>query len=259
MDTPDGFVNCERVQSYYTFYRVPVAALLWCESPIKQVDEYLSKASEIKPGIFSLPDIPCLELKCRVIHEAINSGELPVCRENGVVVEDHVAAARRHVRREDLKAWIAKNFPDDKPEFLFDKVERSTHSSINTEAFQALQVEREALRAELKKEKELNLNLSKKCEGLKTERDELESKITEIELKSSDINPRSETTYLNIIGAMKELMLSSSPTGKKLSVYDNQAAIVDALLSYYDDGKQGIKKRTLDGIFSAANKIFNSY
>jgi len=140
--------------------------------------------------------MPCLELKCRAIHEAINSGELPVCRENGVVVDDndHVAPARRHVRREDLKAWIAKKFPDDMPAFLLDK-------------------------------------------------------ITEIEPKLDAINPRLEITYLNIIGAMLELMLSSSPTGKKLSVYDNQAA----------DGKQGLKKRTLEEKFAEAKRSFNSH
>ncbi len=205
MGTPDGYTNCEQITSYYTHYPVLIAALLWCRVPIEQVEEHREKANEIKTGFFSLPYMPCLELKCRAIHEAINSGELPVCRENGVVVDDndHVAPARRHVRREDLKAWIAKKFPDDMPAFLLDK-------------------------------------------------------ITEIEPKLDAINPRLEITYLNIIGAMLELMLSSSPAGKKLSVYDNQAAIVEALLSY-NDGKQGLKKRTLEEKFAEAKRSFNSH
>ena len=180
MESPSGYNCCEQIQGFIPFYSVPDAALLWCGAPIEQIQEHLGKAIEIHSGIFSLPYMPCFEKKCKVIHWALNSRELPVYREQGNIATDHVTPNRRHVRREDLKVWIAKNFPDDKPEFLFDKVERSTHSSINKEAFQALQVEREALRAELKKEKELNLNLSEKCEGLKTERDELDRKSTRL-------------------------------------------------------------------------------
>lgn len=258
MDMPDGYVDCERIQSYYTIYSVPVAALLWCGSPIKQLDEHQSKANEIKPGFFSLPYMPCLELRCRVIHEAINSGELPVCRENGVVVEDHVAAARRHVRREDLKAWIAKNFPDDKPEFLFDNVERSTHSSINTEAFQALQVELKAKDLELKGAKECVQNITKERDELKIERDEQQAYIENRRKESESINPRSETTYLNIIGGMLELMLASFSTGRKHPVFVNQSAIIDALLSQYS-GKQGISQRTLEEKLAEAKRNINSY
>ncbi len=258
MGTPAGYNSCKQVQSYFALYPVPVAALLWCGSPPEQVNDHLSDANETLTGIFSLPYMPCLEARCRAIHEAIENGDLPVCREKGVVVDDNVAVARRHIRREDLKAWVAKNFPDDKPAFLFDKVERNTHSSINTQAFQALQVELEAKDSELKNANEWVQKITKERDELKTERDEQQAYIEKKTKESSFPNPRSEVTYLNIICAMKELMLSSSPGGKPLSVYDNQAAIVEALLSYYDDGKQGIKKRTLDGIFAAANEEFNS-
>ena len=175
MESPSGYNCCEQIQGFFPFYSVPDAALLWCGAPIEQIQEHLGKAIEIHSGIFSLPYMPCFEKKCKVIHFAINSGELPVCREQGNVVTDHVAPNRRHVRREDLKAWIAKNFPDDKPEFLFDKVERSVHSSINTEAFQALQVGLEAKDLELKDAKKCVQNISEERNELKAERDEQQS------------------------------------------------------------------------------------
>ena len=258
MGTPAGYNSCKQVQSYFALYPVPVAALLWCGSPPEQVNDHLSDANETLTGIFSLPYMPCLEARCRAIHEAIENGDLPVCREKGVVVYDDVAVARRHIRREDLKAWVAKNFPDDKPAFLFDKVERNTHSSINTKAFQALQVELKAKDLELKDAKECVQNITKERDELKTERDEQQAYIEKKTKKSRFPNPRSEVTYLNIIGGMLELMLTFSLKGQKHSTFVNQSAIIDALLSHYSD-KQGISQRTLEEKFAEAKRNINNY
>jgi hypothetical protein len=259
MESPSGYNCCEQIQGFIPFYSVPDAALLWCGVPIEQIQEHLGKAVEIHSGIFSLPYMPCFEKKCKVIHWALNSRELPVYREQGNIATDHVTPNRRHVRREDLKVWIAKNFPDDKPEFLFDKVERSAHSSITTKAFQALQVELIAKDLKLNDAKECVQNITKERDELKAERDKQQSFLKKRKKDLEPIHPRSETTYLNTIGAMLKLMLSSSPAGKKHSVYDNQAAIVDALLSHYDNGcRQGIKRDTLAKKFAAANEEFKS-
>ena len=69
--------------------------------------------------------------------------------------------------------------------------------------------------------------------------------------------PRAETTYLNIIGAMLSLMLGRTPSGRPRSVFDNQSAIVSALLADHE-GKQGISKRTLEDKFAEANRSLNS-
>ena len=67
------------------------------------------------------------------------------------------------------------------------------------------------------------------------------------------LSRRAETTYLNIIGAMLELMLSKSPSGKRYSVFDNQAAIIAALLGN-NEKKPGISERTLEQKFAAAKR-----
>lgn len=70
---------------------------------------------------------------------------------------------------------------------------------------------------------------------------------------------RAETTYLNIIGGLLALMLGKSPAGKPQSVFNDQTAIISALLAHYGEGseqktKQGITKRTLEEKFAAANR-----
>lgn len=258
MVTPPGYNSCDQIQSYFTLYPVPVAALLWCGVPQEQVNNHLTKASETKlRGVLSLSYMKCFEPRCRAIHNAIEAGVLPVCREKGVHVTDHVAPERRHVKRENLKAWIAKEFPDDKPDFLFDKIEKNTHSAINSQAFQTLQADRDAKTTELVKAKERAQQILSERDDLLVERDALKSCIDKMEAESRTINQRSETTYLNIIGAMLNLMLSSSPAGKKHSVFDNQAAIISVLLGYYGD-RPGISDRTLEAKFSEAKKSLST-
>lgn len=65
------------------------------------------------------------------------------------------------------------------------------------------------------------------------------------------LGPRQETTYLNIIGGLIELMLGESPAGNKLSAYQNAAAIIDALLIRYEKAP-GMSKRNLETKFANA-------
>jgi len=62
------------------------------------------------------------------------------------------------------------------------------------------------------------------------------------------LNPRAETTYLNIIGGLLELIVSSGAKG-----LGNETAIIQTLLEKYPN-IPGLKKRTLEGKFSAAKK-----
>lgn len=64
---------------------------------------------------------------------------------------------------------------------------------------------------------------------------------------------RAETTYLNIIGGLLNLMLSKTPAGKPQSVFSSQSAIIDTLLAHYS-GNSGISKRTLEEKFAEAKR-----
>jgi hypothetical protein len=140
--------SCDQVQSYYTVYPVPVAAALWCGIPPSEIQGHLEASTKLPHAVYRHPYIPCLEPRCRAIHEAIEKSALLVCRENGKSFDEnteHVAYDRRHVTRQNLKEWISKEFPSDKPAFLFDETERKTHAAFNADSFRALQADRDAL------------------------------------------------------------------------------------------------------------------
>ncbi|KAA3624029.1 MAG: hypothetical protein DWQ08_10860 [Proteobacteria bacterium] len=67
------------------------------------------------------------------------------------------------------------------------------------------------------------------------------------------MHPRSETTYLNIIGALVDVMLAQSPGGQRLSAFDTQADVINALLAHHE-GKPGLSRRTLEDKFAAARR-----
>jgi len=70
---------------------------------------------------------------------------------------------------------------------------------------------------------------------------------------SAPLQRRAETTYLNIIGGLLELMLSTTPGGQKGSVYTSQASIISALLADHR-GKPGIADSTLEQKFAEAKR-----
>ena len=243
--------DCEHLQAYHAYYPLPAAALLWCGVPADEVEEELGRASSHPQlrGVFRHPYIPCFEVRCRILHDAIESGTLAASRENGKITSDHIAPERRHLSRESLKAWIAKEHPSDKPAFLFDAIERSTHAAINADSFRALQVDLDASRVELEKAKARAQKSDDELSAMRGERDSLRA----IADKMVAPGVRAETTYLNIIGGLLGLMLGATPGGQKGSAYESQAAIISALLAYHE-GKQGIADSTLEQKFAEANR-----
>lgn len=69
----------------------------------------------------------------------------------------------------------------------------------------------------------------------------------------AETGPRERQTYLNIVAGLLDLMLGKTPAGKPRSVFESQAAIIDALMAHHE-GKQGITKRTLEEKFAHAKR-----
>jgi hypothetical protein len=244
--------SCSALEKPY--YKPIEAALRWCNLIQHEVTILQATADSLLPSIGAFPQWPCLRANAEKIYDAIINEELPHGRDGRTVAKgDHVAKERLTIRHSDLKAWMIKNYPDQKPKFLFDEIERSTHSAINADAFRALQADRDALKARIEKAETWAKDIKEKYNLLERERDSLKD-IVEKSYKPSE---RAETTYLNIIGGLLDLMLGKSPSGQKLSVYENQAAIISALLGYHE-GKAGIAARTLDDKFAAANRSLKS-
>lgn len=238
--------SCEQVQSYYTVYPVPVAAALWCRIEPGDVDEHLRVATQVHRAIYRHPYIKCLEPRCRALHEAIEKGVLPVSRENGKSFDgsrEQVAPERRHVNRSDLKEWIAREFPADKPPFLFDEIERTTHAAINADVYQALQADRDALKTRIDKAEEWARQIIAEKNALARERDSLMAMVE----NGKAPGPRAETTYLNIIGGLLELICNPRP-GR-----NSEATVIRELVDNYSD-KPGISKATLEARFADAKR-----
>lgn len=262
--------SCDDVKSYFSYYTIPQIALLWCGVEPHELQEEMNRAKPVAESIsllrnvFRHPYISCMEPRCRVLQDAIDNSELPVGRDGGrsALVKDigHVAYDRRTIFRADLKVWIAKNFPNDKPAFLFDEIERATHQAINADSFRALQADRDALKARIEKATEEFRKLRQELDTISGERDSLRQMVDSMSKQTqaaSAVDLRSETTYLNIIGAMLDIVLGKSPAGQKHSIYDNQGAVISALLAYHE-GKQGIASRTLEQKFAEAKRSLNA-
>jgi len=148
--------DCAAIKAHYAVLSVPRAAALWCGVPDDYLDEVLSEATQLSEsgfgrGVWCHIAVPCLEPRCRAIAEAIESGALPHGREDAapVTASEHVAYERRHIFGRDLKTWMESVFPNEKPAFLFDDIERNSHPAISAEAYRALKAERDRLNSRL--------------------------------------------------------------------------------------------------------------
>ncbi|WLX58533.1 protein kinase [Klebsiella pneumoniae] len=161
-----------------------------------------------------------------------------------------MAKHRLTIRHSDLKAWMAKNYPNQKPSFLFDVVEQQLHAGITVDAYQTLQAENKRLNIRLANAVKTFQQQKQEISELQGERDSLRQMVDNA---VQHIDGRSETTYLNIISGLLSLMLGNSPSGRKMSEFANQGAIISAMLAHFE-GIPGISVRTLEGKFSEANK-----
>lgn len=252
--------DCEHLRAYHAYYPVPLAAMLWCGVPLNDMQEELNRISphpHIR-GVFTHPFIPCFEVRCNLIHDAIECGALPASRENGKVTDDHIRPERRHVSREHLKAWISKEHPADKAKcaFLFDEVERKTHSSINADTFRALQADRDAVRAELEKVKADAQKLRADAETTGFQVTAMDKQIDALNSKlkaAGTPDERSETTYLNIIAALLDCIAGNLPNVQKHPSFASEAKLIEAIDGHFR-GYGGLSQSTLSRKFPAAKR-----
>ena len=118
--------DCDEIKALATSFSVIEAALRWCNVPDEMLDEIRREATPksgtgVGRAIWVHPAVPCLEPRSALIARAIELGEMPQAREEGLPASDHVAHERRHVTGETLRDWMMARHPSEKPEFLFPK------------------------------------------------------------------------------------------------------------------------------------------
>ena len=252
--------NCAAMRAHYAVYSIPQAAALWCGVPEDQVEEIVREAVQLSPtglgrSIWRHPAVPCLEPRSRAIAEAVESGDLPHGREDGSTVAsgDHVAYERRHFFGRDLRAWMEKAFPNEKPAFLFDDIERSTHTAISTDAYRALKAEHDKLASRLDTAKTEYKKLREQKESIEAERDSLKAMVDKLGAPSE----RAESTYQNIIAALLDCIAGNLPGVENHPSFPSEAKLIDAIDEHFR-GYGGLSKSNLSRKFPEAKRALQT-
>lgn len=174
------------------------------------------------------------------------NGELPHGRDGRPIDDgDHVAPHRITVRHTDLKTWMATYYPDQKPKFLFDEIERTTHAAINIETFQALQAERNGLKEKLDKALIAHNDLQREIKAIETNNDARDPDI------DTSRRAQQHEIILVVIAALEFTPLEI-PDGGKARI---KAVCLTRKSLFTDDG---FKKAWQEGLNKGLFKLINS-
>lgn len=231
------------------FYRPIDAALRWCN--LIHYEAQILQAVWSRPEELAtlFPQWPGLYATTEKIYDAVRNGDLPYgCLGISVPMKTYVDPHQLTIRHSDLRHWMQIHYPDHKPAFLFE-CGSNAHEKVSLGTLLAIQAERDALLRERDTLQHNYQNVLVDLQSIGLERDDLK----ELVRAHGQLSERSEITYQNIIGALVDLMQDHSPAGTPLSVFESQAAIVDAIVARHE-GVTGLSKRTLDEKFAAAKR-----
>jgi len=217
-----------------TYYRPIEAAIRWSEL-MDEEEVILDRVESLHSTTALLSEWPTVYLHNERIYDGIINGEL-TCSKNGVKTADITADdPELTVRHIDLRRWIARYYPDDKPSFLFNENEKSAIEWLSAPALQFLMANHHLLKESVSHQTQTIKDLEKKLNA-----------------PSEDLKERSERTYLSIIGGMLDILVNN-----KVRMIPNQESIIDALVTYFP-GHPGLSERTLRSKFSAAKRVIAS-
>ncbi|MEA9585928.1 hypothetical protein VC279_06325 [Xanthomonas sp. WHRI 10064A] len=212
------------------------------------------------PTLHDFPRWPLLRLNAERIYDGILNDELAYGYDGltargtraGNGTEDDIDQTRLTVRHTALREWMQRCYPGQRPRFLFTASERAAHPIITLETGQAMLAEQAATHALLRQCQQDARSLQARYDAL------LSRQATgPISPSASALSERAETTYLNIIGALLDLLLGKAPSGKPYSSFRTQEAVISALMAH-NDGLMGLTERTLQGKFARAKRQINA-
>jgi hypothetical protein len=231
-----------------SFYKPIEIAIRWCELIEHETTILATIGDDTIPRINAFPQWPCLRANTEKIIDAIKYGDLIYGRDGTQVLKgEQVAAHRLTIRHSDLKSWMITNYPDQKPAFLFDEIERDTHSAISAESYRTLKASHDANEIKLKYLYRRIQEIEAAKREVELERDQLRSMIENFteKMKSEDIpSGRAETTYQNTIAALLEFIGGDIPGIEKHPSFESEAKLIEFIDEYYR-GYGGLSKSNL--------------
>lgn len=208
----------------------------------------LKDGIRLQPSDF--PNWPMLRLNTERIYDAIVNHELPFAI-NGVAAaneEPDLNDPNLTVRHVELRAWMKHFYPTEKPQFLFSRLERAAHPVITIESVRILIFERDSLKSQLE-QKERELRAVRTKYGVR----DGPASADRTPAAAAELSPRSETTYLHIVGGLLHLLLGRSPSGQPYSSFINQEAVISNMIAHHGE-RLGIAERTLRAKFAEAKR-----
>ncbi|PMR75293.1 receptor protein-tyrosine kinase [Billgrantia endophytica] len=237
---------------YYSkvYYRPIEAAIRW--SGLVRFESHILNVvgNNTIPACGELSQWPLLRLNIERILDASRNGELPygkygiTCNDPSLLDDPDLTI--RHV---DLRRWMQRYYPNQKPSFLFDDLERQLHPAITLQSVQALLIERDVWRDKFNHADRRLQSLKDTHQALTQQHASLLGKISQ----PNEMSHRAEATYLHIIGGLVHLMLSTSPSGIPYSNFKTQDAIISALVAHHGN-LLGISQSTLENKFAEAKR-----
>ncbi len=225
------------------------AAIRWSNLLLEEPQILDLSEGRLRPPFPQLDSWPGLRLNAERIYDAIANRELP-CGIDGITVQagftlDHPRLTLRHV---DLREWMTRYYPNDRPPFLFGEG-FEPFSDRTPSPGESLVHQHDPLRAFINRPKIAGQHVRDTHGDIGSgSREEMISGAT-------TLSQRAEITYLHIIGALVKLFLASSPSGQKYSSFKTQESIVTALIAHFGGDLLGISERTLHAKFAQANRI----
>lgn len=237
MSTHTSSIYGERI-----LYRPIDAAIRWCGLQRSERQILRRLGPRTIPQSNEFPRWPRLRLCVERIFDGVTHGELPYEGMGSAPLPQppSINDPLLQVRHVALKEWMARYYPSEKPPFLFDEFERRFHSGVDVGTLSVLLMDREAARVQLAKLGEELAALTVKHEALVSDHAKF---LTDTD-RTRDPGPRSEGTYLNIIGGLVTLLLGSTPSGIAYSTFRSMDAVISALLAHFE-GRPGLSERTL--------------
>lgn len=238
--------------SIKVYYSPLEAAIRWSNLYAFEHEILRKTGFRAHPDPQEFPHWPALFLNLERIYDALHNGDL-ACGKHGFTLWQRAPINEPDltIRHVDLKAWMIRFYPTQKPPFLFTALEQKMIEGINSESLKHALTENAALALRYEaSQRDYNLQ-RKELQALRNIHSDLIQR-----LNVGPPSARSDTTYLNIIGAMLSLMLSRSPAGTPYSAFKTQEAIIDALLAHHEH-RLGISSRTLQAKFAAAKRSIN--
>lgn len=229
------------------YYRPIEAAIRWCGLEAHEPSITKAIGAKILPEVDDFPQWPALRLNAERIIDAMANHELPFGID-GVTVQsgfrlDHPRLTVRHV---DLREWMLRYYPFERPVFLFDSAGSTDFPEPG--GVRSVVRERDELHAALAQRDDEVRRLREQV-GIVRPFDRMGSASD-----SSALTVRAESTYLHIIGVMLRLLLSPGPTASGRISFATQESVVNAMVDQYGKALMGITERTLHAKFAAANR-----